>query len=153
MLGRTFKRLFADAVRSEGLVVRMYSPTLTIFHNSTDVETLVLESLDGGKSIINALFMTFQTTLNPGVIEAHMKGGEIKKFVHVGGVIQKNTDNSVDCALFEVFNKADIDWEALKKSEAFSQEPVGDSSTEADYLRKIGYALRDEVINASNQLG
>lgn len=131
----------------------MYSPTLTIFHNSTEVETIIFESLDGGKGIINAQFMTFQTTLNPGIIEAHLKGGAVKKFVHVGGVLQKNTDNSVDCALFEAFSKDDLDWDSLKKSEAFSQEPVGDSSTEGDYLRKLGHSLRDDISNSSGNLG
>lgn len=153
MLGRSLQRLFADVIKNEGLVVRMYSPTLTIFHNSTEVETIIFESLDGGKGIINAQFMTFQTTLNPGIIEAHLKGGAVKKFVHVGGVLQKNTDNSVDCALFEAFSKDDLDWDSLKKSEAFSQEPVGDSSTEGDYLRKLGHSLRDDISNSSGNLG
>ena len=149
MLGRSLRRLFAEAVKSDGLVVNMYSPTMTIFHNSTDVEVLIFESLDGGKGIVNPQFMTFQTTLNPGVIEAHLKGGAVKKYIHVGGVLQKNPDNSVDCALFEAYNKDDLDWESLKKSDAFAQEPVGDSSPEADFLRKLGNGLRDEVIVAA----
>lgn len=152
MLARNLRRLFAEAVKSEGLVVRMYSPTMTIFDNATDVESIIFESLDGGKGLVNSQFMTFQTTLCPGVIEAHMKGGAIKKFIHVGGLLQKNTDNSVDCALFEVFNKDDIDWDALKKSEAFTQEPIGDSSPEAEYLRKVGHSLRDEVVSAASSV-
>ena len=152
MLGRNLRRLFAEVVKSEGLVVRMYTPTMTIFHNATDVESIVFESLDGGKGLVNSQFMTFQTTLNPGVIEAHMKGGAIRKFVHVGGVLQKNTDNSVDCALFEAFSKEDLDWESLKKSDAFSQEPVGESTPEADYLRKLGHGLRDEIVSSSSSL-
>ena len=143
------KRLFAEVVKNEGLLVRMYSPTTTLFHNSTEVESILFESLDGGKGMLNSQFMTFQTTLNPGVIEVHLKGGVIKKFLHVGGLLQKNTDNSVDCALFEVFSKDDIDWEALKKSDAFAQEPVGDSSPEAEFLRKLGQSLRDDIVSAS----
>ncbi|OMJ75485.1 hypothetical protein SteCoe_25371 [Stentor coeruleus] len=152
MLGRSLRRLFADVIKSEGLVVRMHSPTWTIFHNSTEVETILFESLDGGKGIVNSQFMVFQTTLNPGVIEVHLKGGAVKKIIHVGGVLQKNTDNSVDCALFEAFAKEDIDWESLKKSDAFSQEPVGDTSTEADFLRKVGHSLRDDIVNSSASL-
>ena len=149
MFGRTLHRLFAEGVKNEGLLVRMYSPTMTLFHNSTEVESIIFESLDGGKGIVNSQFMTFQTTLNPGIIEVHLKGGAIKKFLHVGGLLQKNTDNSVDCALFEAFGKDDIDWEALKKSDAFTQEPVGDSAPEAEFLRRLGVSLRDEVVTAS----
>ena len=149
MFGRTLHRLFAEAVKNEGLLVRMYSPTLTLFHNSTEVESILFESLDGGKGILNSQFMTFQTTLNPGIIEVHLKGGSVKKFLHVGGILQKNVDNSVDCALFEVFGKDDIDWEALKKSDAFTQEPVGDSGPEAEFLRRLGVSLRDEVVTGS----
>lgn len=152
MLGRSLRRLFADVIKSEGLVVRMHSPTWTIFHNSTEVETILFESLDGGKGIVNSQFMVFQTTLNPGVIEVHLKGGAVKKIIHVGGVLQKNTDNSVDCALFEAYAKEDIDWEALKKSDAFSQEPLGDTSSEADFLRKVGHALRDDIVSSSASL-
>lgn len=149
MLSRTMKRLFADVVKNDGLLVRMYSPTTTLYHNSTEVEAILFESLDGGKGILNSQFMTFQTTLNPGIIEVHLKGGVIKKYLHVGGILQKNTDNSVDCALFEVFGKDDLDWEALKKSDSFGQEPVGDSAPEADFLRKLGLSLRDDVVTAS----
>lgn len=152
MLNRAMKRLFAEVVKNDGLVVRMYSPTTTLFHNSTEVESILYESLDGGKGMLNSQFMTFQTTLNPGVIEVHLKGGVVKKFLHVGGLLQKNTDNSVDCALFEVFTKDDIDWEALKKSDAFGQEPVGDSSHEAEFLRKLGLSLRDDIVSASASL-
>jgi F0F1-type ATP synthase epsilon subunit len=152
MIGRSLRRLFAEAAKNEGLLVRMYSPTLTLYHNSTNVETMIFESLDGGKGLLNSQFMTFQTTLSPGIIEVHLKGGSVKKYLHVGGILQKNPDNSVDCALFEVYNKDDIDWEALKKSDAFAQEPVGDSSPEAEFLRKLGLSLREDVVSASVSL-
>ena len=145
-------RSFAEAVRSDQLVVRMYTPTISILDNSSDVENIIYDSLDGGKSIINASFMPVQTTLNPGVIEINYKGGQSKRYVHIGGIIQKNPNNTVDCALFEAYDKDDIDWEALKKSDAFVQEPLGDSSAESEYLRKIGQTLRDEVALASNNL-
>lgn len=156
MLGRSLfqigRRLFAEGTKTDQLVVRMHSPTWRIFHDSTEVESIIYDSLDGGKGIINVNFMAMQTTLNPGVIECHMKGGGVQKIIHVGGVIQKNPDNSVDCALFEAYNKDELDWEALKKSEAFAQEPVGDSSAEADYLRKLGQSVREDIVNASSNL-
>ena len=152
LLSKLGRRLFAEAVKSDQLIVRMSTPTWNIFDKSTEVESIIYDSLDGGKGIINANFMVMQTTLNPGLIEVHMKGGNSIKIVHVGGMIQKNADNSVDCALFEAYNKNDIDWEALKKSEVFAQEPVGDSSSEAEFLRKLGISLRDEVVNASGNL-
>jgi len=154
MLGRallrTGRRMFADA--KDSFVVRMYTPTKTIFNNSPEVETIIYDSLDGGKGILNSNFMVMQATLNPGIIEVHLKGGSVKKLVHVGGLIQKNPDSSIDCALFEAYEKEDIDWDALKKSDVFGQEPIGDTSSEADYLRKLGTSVREDVVNASGNL-
>jgi F0F1-type ATP synthase epsilon subunit len=130
----------------------MYTPTSVILDKSTEVEAIIYDSLDGGRSVINANFMTVQATVRPGLLEVMMKGGLHKKFVTLGGIIQKNTNNSVDCALFEAYNKADIDWEELKKSDAFASEPVGDTSSEAEYLRKVGQSLRDDIATASASL-
>lgn len=151
-LSKVARRLFADVVKTDHLVVRMFTPTTSLFNSASDVETILFESLDGGKSLVNVQFMTYQTTLMPGLIEVVLKSGGSKKFIHVGGILQKNTDNSVDVALFEAFDKNDLDWEALKKSDSFSTEPVGESSLDAEYLRKIGVQLRDEVSNASASL-
>ena len=65
----------------------MHSPTWNIYDDSPDIDSMVYDSLDGGKGIINQNCMCFQTTLGPGIIEVHMKGGAIEKFVHVGGII------------------------------------------------------------------
>jgi F-type H+-transporting ATPase subunit delta len=113
-----FARAFAS-VKTDHLVVRMYSPTLRILDGAEDVEQILYDSLDGGKSIINSNFMIVQSTLKPGMIEIVQKGGQSTKYIISGGVIQKNPNNSVDIALFEAYGKNDIDWEALKKSDAF----------------------------------
>jgi hypothetical protein len=47
----------------------MYSPTLRILDGAEDVEQILYDSLDGGKSIINSNFMIVQSTLKPGMIE------------------------------------------------------------------------------------
>ena len=147
------RRAFSEVVtKSDHLIVRMYTPTMTIFDNSHDVENIIFDSLDGGKGVINLNFMTMQTTLKPGMIEVNCKGGVTKKFVHTGGVIQKNVDNSVDCALFEAFGKGELDVEAMKKSDAFTAEPVGETGPDVDYLRKVATATREHVANAAHNL-
>ena len=130
----------------------MYSPTKKILDGAEDVENIMYDSLDGGKSVINPAFMIVQSTLKPGLIEIVHKGGQSSKYIIAGGVIQKNPNNGVDIALFEAYEKDDIDWEALKKSDTFTQEPMGDTGPEAEFLRKIGAALRDDISNASQAL-
>ena len=125
---------------------------MTIMDNAHDVDHITYDSLDGGKGVINVNFMTMQTTLKPGLIEIHCKGGVTKKFAHTGGLIQKNVDNSVDCALFEAFGKGDLDVEAMKKSDAFTLEPLGETGSDVDHLRKVAAAVRDQVANASHAL-
>ena len=147
------RRCFTEVgAKTDHLVVRMHTPTLAILDNSHDVESIIFDSLDGGKGVINVNFMTMQTTLKPGMIEVHCKGGITKKYVHTGGVIQKNTDNSVDCALFEAFGKGDLDVEAMKKSDAFTAEPLGETGTDVDYLRKAAATTRDYVANSAHNL-
>ena len=147
------RRAFAEAAtKSDHLVVRVYTPTMTIMDNSHDVESIIFDSLDGGKGVINLNFMTMQTTLKPGLIEINCKGGQSKKFVHTGGLIQKNVDNTVDCALFEAYGKGDLDIEAMKKSEAFAQEPAGETGADVDYLRKVAGSVRDHVANGAHNL-
>lgn len=154
LIGRAgLRRCFAEvAAKTDHLVVRMHTPTMAIFDNSHDVESIIFDSLDGGKGVINVNFMTMQTTLKPGLIEVHCKGGVTKKFVHTGGVIQKNVDNSVDCALFEAFGKGDLDIEAMKKSDVFTAEPAGETGADVDYLRKAAATTRDHVANAAHNL-
>ena len=149
-LSRSLLRSFST--KTDHLVVNMFSPTMKILDKAEDVENIMYDSLDGGKSVINPNFMIVQSTLKPGMIEIVRKGGQSNKFIIAGGVIQKNPNNSVDIALFEAYNKDDIDWEALKKSDTFSQEPVGDTAPEAEFLRKIGGALRDDIGNAAATL-
>mmetsp|Transcript_8951 Transcript_8951/g.17295 ORF Transcript_8951/g.17295 Transcript_8951/m.17295 type:complete len:158 (-) Transcript_8951:45-518(-) len=152
LLSKGLRRGFADVVKTDHLVVRMYTPTSIILDKSTEVEAIIYDSLDGGRSVINANFMTVQATVRPGLLEIMMKGGQHRKYVTLGGIIQKNTNNSVDCALFEAFSKNDVDWEELKKSDAYVQEPLSDNSSEAEYLRKVGQSLREDLVTASSNL-
>lgn len=57
------------------MVVNMHTPTMSIFDQSVEVESIQYDSLDGGKGIINYQFMPVQTTLNPGLIEVFLKTG------------------------------------------------------------------------------
>jgi F-type H+-transporting ATPase subunit delta len=151
-LSRLARSFSAVTAKTDHLVVRMFSPTLRILDGAEDVEQILYDSLDGGKSIINANFMIVQSTLKPGLIEIIQKGGTSTKYLISGGVIQKNPNNSVDIALYEAYGKDDIDWEAMKKSDSFAQEPIGDVSHEAEFLRKIGSAVRDHVGTASGSI-
>ncbi|CAG9312048.1 unnamed protein product [Blepharisma stoltei] len=151
-LSRVARRFFAEVVKTDYMVVKMYTPTASLFNGATDIESIYFETLDGGKGVMNAQHMTYQTTLLPGLIEVHFKAGQSKKIVHVGGILQKNTDNSVDIALFEAFEKGDLDWDALKKSDVFANEPIGETGADVDFLKKVGLQLRDEVSNAAANL-
>lgn len=84
---RALVRGFAEKAASDQMRVRMYTPTMNILDNSEEVENIIYDSLDGGKSIVNSQFMPVQTTVRPGLIEVHMKNGQIKKYVHIGGVL------------------------------------------------------------------
>ena len=85
MLARNLFRAFST--KTDHLVVRMYSPTKKILDGAEDVENIMYDSLDGGKSVINPAFMIVQSTLKPGLIEIVHKGGQSSKYIIAGGVI------------------------------------------------------------------
>ena len=54
-LSRSLLRAFST--KTDHLVVNMFSPTMKILDKAEDVENILYDSLDGGKSVINPNFM------------------------------------------------------------------------------------------------